>query len=219
MQMWLPNFLITKTSMFSGSLTLPLMLDLFCGRGGASAAFRQLGWDVVGIDINPRLRPDIVADLRNWSWAGRRPDLVWASVPCQEFARFSMPWTRAKNPAPPSMELFEAAKRIIGETGPRFWAIENVRGAAKFFGPPARRLGAVYLWGTLPPHFPDFKVAGFKESLSGKDPQARSVTPFEISLALALYTSAAVHQGHETLTRWLGRDAKGIGSESAPAHA
>jgi hypothetical protein len=97
--------------------------------------------------------------------------------------------------------------------------IENVRGAAKFFGPPARRLGPIYLWGVLPPYFPDFKVAAFKESISGKEPHLRSLTPFAVSFALALYSTAAVNQGHETLSRWLGTEsgAEGVDAPSADA--
>lgn len=177
------------------------MLDLFCGRGGASAAFRDLGWEVVGVDMNPELKPDLVADLRTWAWTGRRPDLVWASVPCTEFARMSMPWTRARFPGPPSLDLYDSARRIIAECAPRFWVIENVRGAVPYFGPPTRRIGPVYLWGNLPPYFPDFKVRPFKEKISGREPQARSVTPYDVSLALALYAHAAVAGGWTTRQR------------------
>lgn len=61
----------------SRSPSLPLlMLDLCCGLKGASAAMRDRGWEVV---------------------RGRRPDLVWASPPCTEFSRESMPWTKTGN--------------------------------------------------------------------------------------------------------------------------
>lgn len=188
MQSPLPIFLKRQRDIAESFVARPLMLDLFCGRGGASVAFRELGWDVVGVDANPSLAPDVVADVRSWSWRGRRPELVWASVPCAEFARMSMPWTRARTSGPPSMELYGAARRIISECEPRFWIIENVRGAVPFFGEPVRRIGPVYLWGVLPPHFPDFKVRPYKERISGRKPQSRSITPYAVSLALALYT-------------------------------
>jgi site-specific DNA-cytosine methylase len=69
-----------------------LMLDLFAGRKGASRAMVARGWTVVTVDIDPSYEPDIVGDLRRWSWNGPRPDLLWASPPCDEFSRWFMPW-------------------------------------------------------------------------------------------------------------------------------
>jgi hypothetical protein len=71
------------------------MLDLFAGLGGASEAMRGRGWDVVTVDADPRFGCTVTADLSGWSWAGKRPDLIWASPPCTEFSREAMPWCRS----------------------------------------------------------------------------------------------------------------------------
>lgn len=158
-----------------------LMLDLFCGFKGASEGMRRRGWEIVTVDILQSFNPTHVADLRLWSYAGPRPDLIWASPPCQEFSRHSMPWTR---PAPdPDMSLVNAAKRIIAECKPRWWVIENVRGAIPFIGKPAKRCGPYFLWG----QFPDFSanVTKKKESLSGWKRSERAKVPLSLSLALA----------------------------------
>jgi hypothetical protein len=165
---------------------MPLMLDLFCGTAGASRAFKAAGWDVVTVDNDPAHRPDVLADLAAWSWGGPRPDLVWASPPCQEFSRTAMPWTRAKHPPEPSMALVEAALRIVRECRPRYWVLENVRGAvpylAPLLGPPRVVAGPFRLWG----YFPPFRcaVAPFKERLGSRDVVKRAAVPARLSAAL-----------------------------------
>ena len=169
----------------------PLMLCLFHGRGGACRAMRERGWEVVCVDLDPAGNPTHVADVRSWTWTGRPPTLVWGSPPCQPYARHSMPWTRAKNPPEPDRSCWEAVGRIARETEATYYVIENVKGAARFHGPPTARIGPIYLWGELPPNFPEFKVKPFKEKLSGRDAASRSITPYPVSLALALYVEAA----------------------------
>lgn len=122
------------------------MLDLFCGLGGASAAFREAGWEVIGVDIEPKFKPDIIADLTDWHWEGGAVDLIWASPPCQEFSTVRRP--RIYDP---DMSLVEASRRIIEEVAPDWWVIENVRGAVRFLGLNYQRAGAFYLWGNIPP--------------------------------------------------------------------
>jgi hypothetical protein len=181
------------TKNIPGELNLR-MLDLFSGLGGASRAMRERGWDVITVDIEPRFNPSIIADISTYHYEGKLPvDLVWASPPCTEFSKDSLPRSWAcnrNNPPKPDTALTEAAMRVIEEVKPRWWVIENVRGAVKHFRPilgaPVKRVGSRYLWGV----FPDFDcppVYGKWRLPPSPDRAAlRSLIPRELSEALCL---------------------------------
>jgi len=173
------------------------MLDLFCGSGGASAAFRAAGWRVVGVDVDPEVRPDVVADLSKWSWSGERPDFVWASPPCEDFTRRFLPWLAAKHPDPPTqaLALVAAATRIIRETAPRWWAVENTRGSIRWLGTPDQTAGPFMLWGNLPP----LGLGGFsvlnqgKERMSSAAKKRRASIPLLLSATMLQAIEAALY--------------------------
>ncbi len=163
-----------------------LMLDLCAGLGGASAAMRDRGWEVITVDNDARFNCTITTDVRFWSWDGPRPDLIWASPPCVEFAREFMPWS--KTGKTPDMSIVDACFRIVQETGPRYWVIENVKGALSWIGPalgrPAYICNPYYLWGW----FPDIShvyVKSDKEKLSSSQAARRAMIPYTLSLGMA----------------------------------
>lgn len=72
----------------------PLLLDLFCGEGGASAGYVQAGWDVVGLDnAKPRLTRYPFPHYRgDWSMVYElverfQPQAIHASPPCTGYTR------------------------------------------------------------------------------------------------------------------------------------
>lgn len=106
----------------------------------------------------------------------RNFDLIVASPPCEEFSRWTMPWTRAKNPPYPNVELVAAARRIAKEADLPL-VLENVRGAQPFIGQARAHYGPFYLWGDVPAILPPF--AGFrkKESYGSKERSRRAEIP------------------------------------------
>lgn len=169
------------------------MLDLFAGMGGASRAMREAGWTVITVDNDPQFNPDILADITTFHYTGPKPDLVWASPPCTEFSRYSLPasWKCNKGgKKEPDMCLTLAAKRVIEEIDPKWWIVENVRGARPFyekvFGPCVKICGSRYLWGKFPICDP---APGYgKEKLPPSRDRAalRAIIPEQISRALCI---------------------------------
>lgn len=170
-----------------------MMLDLFSGTGGASAAFREAGWFVVTFDNDAVHRPHVCVDLATYDfrkWREARPDFVWASPPCTEFSRERMPWCRTGRA--PSLDLVTAAARAVEVLAPRYWVVENVRGAVPYldliFGRFKARCGPFFLWGSIP----EFRlyVPPFKERLSSKRKAERAAVPIEVSRKVLEVVSA-----------------------------
>lgn len=186
------------------------MIDLFSGLGGASEAFVQAGWQVLRIENNPLLadvphtRLMDVYDFRDWieSALAEYPDafndieLIWASPPCYEFSLgFNAPKARHSREHPtkpyyPSMDLLEVTKEIIELINPRYYIIENVRGACPHFLPIVGKFRqqnvAYFFWGNFPSFTPlpfpskeekDKRHSPLRANIRGK-------VPIEISEAL-----------------------------------
>lgn len=167
-----------------------IMLDICCGLCGASAAFRDRGWEVITVDIDPQFNPDIIADIRTWHYNRSQPDFVWFSPPCNEFSRESMPWSRVGKV--PDLSIVNACMRLKDAIQARFWVLENVRGAVPYLGQPRARYGAFYLWG----YFPDIgsPVIAYrkKESYGSNQRAERAKIPYRLSLAMAIAVESQI---------------------------
>lgn len=141
------------------------MLDVCSGLGGASQPMYDHGWEVLRLENNPLLKDvpntamvDIMElPFENLECPGPI-DLIWCSPPCREFSTgYASPRskaTRAGEIYEPNMDLLYKCIEIIEHLKPRYWVIENVRGAIKFFKPklgePRQILGSFVLWGNFP---------------------------------------------------------------------
>ena len=117
----------------------PIILDLFCGAGGAAMGYARAGFEVVGVDINPQPHfpfEFIQADWRDpltvlpelWENDGRFYG-VHASPPCQHYSTMTKKWGR-QDDHPDLIEAVQIALRSLSD-GDRFvpYVIENVVGA------------------------------------------------------------------------------------------
>ncbi len=105
-------------------MSRPLLLDLFCGAGGAAMGYHRAGFDVVGVDIHPQKNYPfrfIQADAMSFPLQGY--DAIHASPPCQAFSNMRhMP-----NALDHDDLLTPTRDRLIVHGAP--YVIENVEGS------------------------------------------------------------------------------------------
>ncbi|GJL34685.1 cytosine-specific methyltransferase [Enterobacter hormaechei] len=127
-----------------------IVIDFFCGCGGASEGLRQAGFDVeLGIDIDPQASetykanfPDaafISDDIRNVtvekvanSIAFKSADglLLSACAPCQPFSQQN----KYKNDNDERISLLDETHRFVSTLLPEYIMLENVPGIQKIDG-------------------------------------------------------------------------------------
>ena len=172
------------------------IIDLYCGLGGWAKGFLEKGHSVTGYDIidfsekypGKFVKADLLT-FRDFPSA----DIVVASPPCTDFSKASFPPTwksvqRYPPDIPKALQLFNRVYEIVEMVKPKYYIIENVRGAEKYAGKARMHIGSRYFWG----NFPLFSV-GDTDDIYGKwkmppskdRPALRSVIPLSISRAFA----------------------------------
>lgn len=107
-----------------------ILLDLFCGAGGAARGYQEAGFYVVGVDNKPQPRyagdefilGDALAFLENGSSKGF--DVIHASPPCQAYSNLSRRGLGQES----HPKLIEPTRRLLQIYGLPY-VIENVVGA------------------------------------------------------------------------------------------
>ena len=107
------------------------VLELFAGAGGVSLGLHSAGFEHIACveqdeDACATLRaagfPVVEQDVRAYEELSR-PDLMWASPPCQPFSLAGKRGASADN-----RNLWPETLRVIDLTHPRWFAMENVKG-------------------------------------------------------------------------------------------
>lgn len=105
----------------------PLLLDLFCGAGGASMGYHRAGFDCIGVDIKPQ--PHYPFEFHQgdaldyFKKHGHKYDVIHASPPCQAFTAMNRMWNKKEHP-----DLLTPTRKIL-LTLRKPYIIENVPGA------------------------------------------------------------------------------------------
>lgn len=113
------------TPVKGAAMPRPLLLDLFCGAGGAAVGYHRAGFDVVGVDIKPQPRypfRHIVANAMTFPLDGY--DAIHASPPCQDHS----PLSGIAGKHGTGWMLAATIDRLRGSGVP--YVVENVPGAS-----------------------------------------------------------------------------------------
>lgn len=120
--------------------TKPLLLDLFCGAGGAAMGYHRAGFEVVGVDLHPQKRYPfkfIQADALDYvASEGWRYDAIAASPPCQAHSQITP--DKSKH-----LDLIPLTRYWLETLGLPY-IIENVGGARKALRNPFMLCGAQF---------------------------------------------------------------------------
>jgi DNA (cytosine-5)-methyltransferase 1 len=119
-------------------MTRPLLLDLFCGAGGAAMGYQRAGFDVVGVDIKPQphypfrfVQGDaLMPPVRLEAF-----DAIHASPPCQGYSNLRRKIEHPRLIAPVRERLLAAGVPYI---------IENIEDARRELRSPVRMCGSTF---------------------------------------------------------------------------
>ena len=116
---------------------MPVLLDLFCGAGGAAVGYHRAGFDVIGVDLRPQPSYPfrfVQADALEYLAAhGRDFDAIHASPPCQHYTVAR----KIHDSGDRHPDLVDAVRaRLVAVGVP--WVIENVVGVRWAISPSLR---------------------------------------------------------------------------------
>jgi len=178
------------------------VLDLFCGLGGWSDGFASEGFEVLGVEIEPKIaklykHPVIVADVRTLNGENFKGfDVIVGSPPCRDFTILNdARWKRKKNPQE-GLKNIIAFLNFVKKSQPTYWLMENVVGLEKHLDHKPRvsntkitRYMKRSFWGNFPLFLiPMEQNRGKMRETCGWDKLARwkrARIPFPVAQALA----------------------------------
>jgi DNA (cytosine-5)-methyltransferase 1 len=119
--------------------SVPRLLDLFCGAGGAAMGYHRAGFEVVGVDLKPQpnypfefIQDDALLilsrltegrDIAGGGYVLGNFDAIHASPPCQAHSTLGSLWRDREHP-----DLVPQTRELLCATGLPY-VIENVVGA------------------------------------------------------------------------------------------
>lgn len=197
-------------------------VDLFCGLGGWSSAFKDRGWNVITQDWDGKFNPDICKDIMDVvpDDLPKHPEIILASPPCNCFSvnTIGKYWKKGRPTLEAMKSLGYVGKTLwlIANINPTFWIIENPRGMlVRFLGKPDvttyfaswgnDNLKPTNLWGKIPPmEWPkpiNWTKCPRGESLGTRSLKSEDAAMIPYKLSLAVCEACENHLDNK-LNRW-----------------
>lgn len=118
------------------------LLELFAGSRSVGLAAESMGWSVFSSDLKAFDGINYAVDVLEFDTAKLpfKPDVIWASPPCTSFsiAAISHHWDNRDGVFYPKskgallgIKIAQKTLSIINELQPKYWFIENPRGALR----------------------------------------------------------------------------------------
>ncbi len=111
------------------------ILELFCGTKSISKVFKERGHETFTVDFDEYFKPDLCKDIMDIKLSDIpfKPDVIWASPPCQCFSVASLyhHWEEGRPKDDKTIEAMLFVMKtilLIKSFNPQFWFIENPRG-------------------------------------------------------------------------------------------
>lgn len=108
-------------------MTRPVLLDLFCGAGGAGTGYHRAGFDIIGVDIEPQprypfefIQADALTFALDFDWS--QVQAIHASPPCQRYSISTAGFRAAGKEYP---DLIAPTREALKASGLP-WVMENV---------------------------------------------------------------------------------------------
>lgn len=152
------------------------VVDLFSGLGGFSEAFLRRGHEVIRFDNNPEFQQvpcTIIKDVFDLRPRDVDANIILASPPCQCFSTAAAGYYwNGRTPNPAAQEAIRLVKhtlKLIHETKPRWWVLENPVGRLRWILGPPQILTHWAAWGM--PYYKPTHIWGRLPSMSWPKPK------------------------------------------------
>ena len=111
-------------------------IELFCGTKSFSKVAKELGHETWTTDNDKQFEPELIKDIDEIDLLDLpyKPDVIWASPPCESFsvASIGKHWNKDHTPkteqAKIGLEILRDTIRLISSAKAKYWFIENPRG-------------------------------------------------------------------------------------------